>query len=86
MIGNLAEGFWNSRNYELRVELYNDGSHEGSAWNFDLLKIYFMGDYKQLNEYFNERVLTCSNGHGNKGVWLKSGQTKTVMYVIFRWK
>ena len=82
MLGDLAEGFWNSRNYELRVKLYNDGGNAGSTWNFDLLKIYFMGDYMQLNEYFNERVVTCSNRHGNKGVWLIPGQTKTVRYVI----
>ena len=78
LLGDLAEGFWNSRNYELRMKLYNDGGYSGSAWNFDLLKVYFMGDYKQLNEYFNERVVTCSNLSGKKGVWLSSGQTKTV--------
>ena len=51
LLGDLAEGFWNSRNYELRMKLYNDGGDSGEAWNFDLLKVYFMGDYKQLNEY-----------------------------------
>ena len=77
LLGDLAEGFWNTRNYELRMKLYNDGAYSGSSWNFDLLKVYFMGDYQQLNEYFNERVVTCSES-GKEGVWLSSGQTKTV--------
>ena len=79
LLGDLAEGFWNSRNYELRMKLYNDGGgYSGAAWNFDLLKVYFMGNYVQLNEYFNERVVTCSNLSGKKGVWLSPGQTTTV--------
>ena len=60
------------------MDLYNDGSYEGSAWNFDLLKVYFMGDYVQLNEYFNERVVTCSDLSGKKDVSVFPGQTETV--------
>ena len=62
MQNELAEGFWDSERYQFAVELYNDGG----AWHFDLLKVYFNGDYK------GEKVVVCPSG--SEGKWLYYGE------------
>ena len=70
MFGDINEGFWDDRRFQLSVELYNDGSYSDPAWHFDLFKIYFMGDYE------SERVIRCAVNQN--GVWLLKNERKVI--------
>lgn len=70
-IGNIAEGTYDSKDYELEVRVAVDDRsyrYAASAWKVDLIKFYFMGIGDK------DKVIYCHPGNGN-GAWVHSEHT-----------
>jgi len=71
LMEELAEGLWDSEEYELEVEMYNDGSGIAPEWSTDMLKLYFVAESEA-------KIVSCYGGpdQGDAGdVWIKAGTT-----------